>query len=66
MTEATHNADPEELARFGKLAARWWGESGDARCVEAHLAPMSARTGMSGPAPGTMDGLWIRSANGHE
>jgi 2-polyprenyl-6-hydroxyphenyl methylase/3-demethylubiquinone-9 3-methyltransferase len=27
----THNADPEELARFGKLASRWWDPDGESR-----------------------------------
>lgn len=31
MTISTHNADPEELARFGKLAARWWDPDGESR-----------------------------------
>lgn len=59
MNVATHhNASDEELARFGKLASRWWGEPGrDARCVGSHLAPASARTGMSGPAPLARDGV---------
>ncbi|MGH8117909.1 MAG: bifunctional 2-polyprenyl-6-hydroxyphenol methylase/3-demethylubiquinol 3-O-methyltransferase UbiG [Rhodanobacteraceae bacterium] len=31
MNSVTHNADPEELARFGKLAARWWDPDGESR-----------------------------------
>ncbi len=31
MNSTTHNADPEELARFGKLAARWWDPDGESR-----------------------------------
>lgn len=31
MADTTHNADPEELARFGKLAARWWDPDGESR-----------------------------------
>lgn len=31
MNEPTHNADPEELARFGKLAHRWWDPDGESR-----------------------------------
>ncbi|TAN08080.1 MAG: bifunctional 2-polyprenyl-6-hydroxyphenol methylase/3-demethylubiquinol 3-O-methyltransferase UbiG [Rhodanobacteraceae bacterium] len=31
MTPADHNADPEELARFGKLAYRWWDPDGESR-----------------------------------
>lgn len=31
MNETTHNVDPEELARFGKLASRWWDPDGESR-----------------------------------
>lgn len=31
MNSTAHNADPEELARFGKLAARWWDPDGESR-----------------------------------
>ncbi len=31
MNIATHNSDPEELARFGKLASRWWDPQGESR-----------------------------------
>lgn len=31
MNVASHNADPEELARFGRLAARWWDPDGESR-----------------------------------
>ncbi|MGH8125728.1 MAG: bifunctional 2-polyprenyl-6-hydroxyphenol methylase/3-demethylubiquinol 3-O-methyltransferase UbiG [Rhodanobacteraceae bacterium] len=31
MTEHVHNADPEELARFGRLAHRWWDPDGESR-----------------------------------
>ncbi|MGH8146748.1 MAG: bifunctional 2-polyprenyl-6-hydroxyphenol methylase/3-demethylubiquinol 3-O-methyltransferase UbiG [Rhodanobacteraceae bacterium] len=31
MNSTTHNADPEELARFGKLAHRWWDPDGESR-----------------------------------
>lgn len=31
MNEAIHNVDPEELARFGKLASRWWDPDGESR-----------------------------------
>lgn len=31
MTDATHNANPDELARFGKLASRWWDPDGESR-----------------------------------
>jgi 2-polyprenyl-6-hydroxyphenyl methylase/3-demethylubiquinone-9 3-methyltransferase len=30
-TASSHNADPEELARFGKLAHRWWDPEGESR-----------------------------------
>ena len=31
MSETAHNVDPEELARFGKLASRWWDPDGESR-----------------------------------
>jgi 2-polyprenyl-6-hydroxyphenyl methylase / 3-demethylubiquinone-9 3-methyltransferase len=31
MNENAHNADPGELARFGKLASRWWDPDGESR-----------------------------------
>lgn len=31
MNTASRNADPEELARFGKLASRWWDPQGESR-----------------------------------
>ncbi|MGH8190824.1 MAG: bifunctional 2-polyprenyl-6-hydroxyphenol methylase/3-demethylubiquinol 3-O-methyltransferase UbiG, partial [Rhodanobacteraceae bacterium] len=31
MNSTAHNADPEELARFGKLASRWWDPDGESR-----------------------------------
>ena len=31
MSEATSNASSEELARFGKLASRWWDPDGESR-----------------------------------
>lgn len=31
MNTAAHNANPEELARFGKLAHRWWDPDGESR-----------------------------------
>lgn len=31
MNEPVHNADPEELARFGRLASRWWDPDGESR-----------------------------------
>jgi hypothetical protein len=27
MNAQPHNADPSELAHFGALASRWWGEA---------------------------------------
>lgn len=31
MVGQTNNVDPEELARFGKLASRWWDPDGESR-----------------------------------
>src|SRR5512146_170104 len=31
MSETTSNASAEELARFGKLASRWWDPQGESR-----------------------------------
>lgn len=31
MNTKVHNADPEELVRFGKLASRWWDPDGESR-----------------------------------
>jgi len=31
MTRSVTNADPAELAKFNRLAARWWGEPGLSR-----------------------------------
>ncbi|HEX7324817.1 MAG TPA: bifunctional 2-polyprenyl-6-hydroxyphenol methylase/3-demethylubiquinol 3-O-methyltransferase UbiG [Rhodanobacteraceae bacterium] len=31
MNASEHNVDPEELARFGKLASRWWDPDGESR-----------------------------------
>ncbi len=57
MNVANPNVDANELEKFGKLAARWWGETGgDGRCVEAHRPPSNATAGMPGPVPRTMDG----------
>ena len=48
---------PDEIARFEKLAARWWGEPGcDATCLEGQAAPASARAWMAGQVPRTRDG----------
>ncbi len=33
MNATAHNADPEELARFGKLAQRWWDPDGESRAL---------------------------------
>ena len=66
MNVARHDPDPEGLARSGRLAARWWGEAGDARCVESHLARPSTRTAMSGRSRRTMDGLLTQSVKGNE
>lgn len=52
MTDATHNADPEELARFGKLAARWWDPDGESRPLHdlnpVRLAFVAARVPLRG------------------
>ncbi|WP_148667818.1 hypothetical protein [Mizugakiibacter sediminis] len=51
------NVSPDEIARFEKLAARWWGEPGrDAGCDESHPAPASARPWMAGQAPRAREG----------
>lgn len=31
MTQATHNVDPDEIAKFEKLAARWWDPTSEFR-----------------------------------
>ena len=42
----TPNVHPDEITRFEKLAARWWGEPGSvATCREGQVAPASARAG---------------------
>lgn len=33
MTDTVPNADPEELARFGRLASRWWDPQGESRAL---------------------------------
>lgn len=52
MTEAAHNADPEELARFGKLAARWWDPDGESRPLHdlnpVRLTFVAARVALRG------------------
>lgn len=52
MTDATRNADPEELARFGKLAARWWDPDGESRPLHdlnpVRLALVAARVPLRG------------------
>ena len=49
---ALHNADPEELARFGKLAARWWDPDGESRPLHdlnpVRLAFVAARVALQG------------------
>ncbi|MBS0432133.1 MAG: bifunctional 2-polyprenyl-6-hydroxyphenol methylase/3-demethylubiquinol 3-O-methyltransferase UbiG [Proteobacteria bacterium] len=48
MNEPAHNASPEELARFGKLASRWWDPDGESRPLHdlnpARLAWIAERT----------------------
>lgn len=52
MSSATHNADPEELARFGKLAARWWDPDGESRPLHdlnpVRLGFVAARVALHG------------------
>jgi len=31
MMQAATNVSPDEIARFGKLAARWWDPDGESR-----------------------------------
>ncbi len=53
----TTNLFPDEIARFEKLAARWWGEPGSvATCLEGQVAPASARSGMIGREARARDG----------
>jgi 2-polyprenyl-6-hydroxyphenyl methylase/3-demethylubiquinone-9 3-methyltransferase len=50
LNNGTHNADPDELARFGKLAARWWDADGESRPLHdlnpVRLAFIAARLGL--------------------
>lgn len=52
MTTTTHNADPEELARFGKLASRWWDPEGESRPLHdlnpVRLGFVAARVALRG------------------
>lgn len=52
VNSATHNADPEELARFGKLAARWWDPDGESRPLHdlnpVRLAFVAGRVALPG------------------
>lgn len=52
MHATAHNADPEELARFGKLANRWWDPDGESRALHdlnpARLAWIQARCALPG------------------
>jgi 2-polyprenyl-6-hydroxyphenyl methylase/3-demethylubiquinone-9 3-methyltransferase len=49
---AAHNVDPEELARFGKLAARWWDADGESRPLHdlnpVRLGFVAARVALRG------------------
>jgi 2-polyprenyl-6-hydroxyphenyl methylase/3-demethylubiquinone-9 3-methyltransferase len=52
LNEPVHNADPEELARFGKLAARWWDPDGESRPLHdlnpVRLAYVAERVALRG------------------
>lgn len=52
MNTTAHNADPEELARFGKLASRWWDPDGESRPLHdlnpVRLAFVAARAALRG------------------
>lgn len=52
MNVASHNADPEELARFGKLAHRWWDPDGESRPLHdlnpVRLAFVASRVALHG------------------
>ncbi|HJU25279.1 MAG TPA: bifunctional 2-polyprenyl-6-hydroxyphenol methylase/3-demethylubiquinol 3-O-methyltransferase UbiG [Rhodanobacteraceae bacterium] len=52
LTDATHNASPEELARFGKLASRWWDPQGESRPLHdlnpARVAWIAERVALPG------------------
>lgn len=50
--ETAQNADPEELARFGKLASRWWDPQGESRALHdlnpVRCAFIAARVALRG------------------
>jgi 2-polyprenyl-6-hydroxyphenyl methylase/3-demethylubiquinone-9 3-methyltransferase len=52
VSSTTHNADPEELARFGKLASRWWDPDGESRPLHdlnpVRLGFVAARVALRG------------------
>ena len=52
MTDAAHNASAEELARFGKLASRWWDPDGESRPLHdlnpARVAWIAERVALPG------------------
>lgn len=52
MSETTHNVSVEELARFGKLASRWWDPDGESRPLHdlnpARLAWIAERVALPG------------------
>lgn len=52
MNIAAPNADPEELARFGKLASRWWDPDGESRPLHdlnpVRLAFVAGRVALRG------------------
>jgi 2-polyprenyl-6-hydroxyphenyl methylase/3-demethylubiquinone-9 3-methyltransferase len=52
MAETATNADPNELAKFGAMAARWWDPNGDSRPLHdinpARLAYIASRLTLRG------------------
>lgn len=52
MNTTSHNVDPEELARFGKLAHRWWDPDGESRPLHdlnpVRLAFVAGRVALHG------------------
>jgi 2-polyprenyl-6-hydroxyphenyl methylase/3-demethylubiquinone-9 3-methyltransferase len=52
VNNTAHNADPEELARFGKLANRWWDPDGQSRPLHdlnpVRLAFVATRVALRG------------------
>ena len=52
MSEAIHNVSAEELAKFGKLASRWWDPDGESRPLHdlnpARVAWIAERVALKG------------------